>query len=416
MSDPTTPTTLRQLNELVLSPELREVEALLANFNLFRVLRFEHGEIRHSNVLAWLLQPDESHGLRDAFLRRWLMRIHHDVPEAKLAAVEVDALGIRSVRVKREWGTGDGSLDLLIRIQTFDEGEWVVAIENKVWSPESPGQLERYRRAVEAAFPHSRRLFVFLSRRDQEPADKAWLRGDYEQVRDELKALLREQNDLIGPEPAVLIRHYLEILEETSMSQDRIAELAKKLYQNHRLALDAILEHRPDYVRDLSDLLEAQFREDAGALGLRPMLCQKGLVRFLPSEWATPANLAGGAWGQTDSAFILIQVYVSDEDAPFFSMVEGQSPEAWRNELWDLAKAHKFQTVQDRTRKPKKWMTVFSVKADFYVGEESIPDPREAARKTWQWVREVLLSAECKHAMAEIGAHLAKLPSSLTEK
>jgi PD-(D/E)XK nuclease superfamily len=74
--------TLHELNALVVScPELRELEKLLGNFNIFRVLRFEHGEIRHSNVLSWLFDPDESHGLRDLFLRRWLMRVFHDVTE-----------------------------------------------------------------------------------------------------------------------------------------------------------------------------------------------------------------------------------------------------------------------------------------------------------------------------------------------
>jgi hypothetical protein len=54
---------LQQLTDFVVRcPELRELEKLLGKFNLFRVLRFEHGEIRHSNVLAWLLDPAESHG------------------------------------------------------------------------------------------------------------------------------------------------------------------------------------------------------------------------------------------------------------------------------------------------------------------------------------------------------------------
>jgi len=117
-----------------------------------------------------------------------------------------------------EWGTGNGALDLLIRIQTFDDGEWVIAIENKVWASK-PRQLKGYREAVERAFPAAKcRVFIFLSRRDQGPEDKAWLSASYKQVREELKTLLNEQKDLIGPEPAVLIRHYLEILEEVSMS------------------------------------------------------------------------------------------------------------------------------------------------------------------------------------------------------
>lgn len=402
---------MRDLNALVLSSELREVEARLANFNLFRVLRFEHGEIRHSNVLSWLFQPDETHGLKDSFLRRWLMRVHHDAPEALNAAVEVDALGIRSVRVVREWRTGSGALDLLIRIQTFDEGEWVIAIENKVWSEQSAGQLKRYRDAVERAFPTAKcRVFIFLSRLDRWPEDKAWLRASYKQVREELKTLLNEQKDLIGPEPAVLIRHYLEILEEVSMSQDRIAQLAKTLYQNHRLALEAIMEHRPDYIRDISEHIAEQMRKDAQTQKLTALLCQKYYIRFLPSEWDMPANREGQAWGKEESAYVLCEIWVDDEYAPVFGIVQSSGPEKWCDELWEMAKEKKFRRIQERVRKPKQWMKVYSVQADFDIGEQAASDSLKAATKVWEWVKEEMKTEDFKKALKAITEHIKKLP------
>lgn len=42
-------------------------------FNVFDVLKITNTEIRHSNVLAWLMDPAENHGLhdgRDPRLRR----------------------------------------------------------------------------------------------------------------------------------------------------------------------------------------------------------------------------------------------------------------------------------------------------------------------------------------------------------
>ena len=46
------------LNELVVNcPELAEMESLMGGFNLFSVLGFEYGELRHSNALAWLFHP-----------------------------------------------------------------------------------------------------------------------------------------------------------------------------------------------------------------------------------------------------------------------------------------------------------------------------------------------------------------------
>ena len=60
---------------LVDNAELEELSARLSIFNIFRVLRIEQAEIRHSNALAWLLDPRESHGLGEAFLRRFLSTI-----------------------------------------------------------------------------------------------------------------------------------------------------------------------------------------------------------------------------------------------------------------------------------------------------------------------------------------------------
>jgi hypothetical protein len=43
--------------------------------NVFRVLGLERYEIRHSNMLAWLFNPKENHGLRDGFLRMFLEKL-----------------------------------------------------------------------------------------------------------------------------------------------------------------------------------------------------------------------------------------------------------------------------------------------------------------------------------------------------
>src|SRR4051812_48664316 len=119
-------TTEKELHALLVEcPELRDLERRLSGFNLFHVLRDVTGELRHSNVLAWLLTPDDSHGLGATFLRRWLMRVLHDATittEVPVAAVDVSVF--RSVDVLREWGR----IDMLVRAR-LDNEEWVIAIE-----------------------------------------------------------------------------------------------------------------------------------------------------------------------------------------------------------------------------------------------------------------------------------------------
>ena len=48
---------------------LAELNKRQSEINIFEILQVEKTEIRHSNILAWLLDPEESHGLGDGFLR-----------------------------------------------------------------------------------------------------------------------------------------------------------------------------------------------------------------------------------------------------------------------------------------------------------------------------------------------------------
>ena len=43
--------------------------------NIFDVLKVTNTEIRHSNILAWLLDPNENHGIGDSFLKEFITKI-----------------------------------------------------------------------------------------------------------------------------------------------------------------------------------------------------------------------------------------------------------------------------------------------------------------------------------------------------
>ena len=62
-------------NEKALQDFLLNIDCLdelipwTGKFNIFDVLKISRTEIRHSNVLAWLLDANENHGLGDMFIR-----------------------------------------------------------------------------------------------------------------------------------------------------------------------------------------------------------------------------------------------------------------------------------------------------------------------------------------------------------
>jgi len=53
--------------------DLRELESRIGRFNVFEALRIARVEIRHSNFLAWILDPAESHGQGGTFLEAMMM-------------------------------------------------------------------------------------------------------------------------------------------------------------------------------------------------------------------------------------------------------------------------------------------------------------------------------------------------------
>ena len=54
--------------------DLESLETRLDRFNIFESLGLVRQEIRHSAFLSWLLDPTETHGLGDYWLRQFLKR------------------------------------------------------------------------------------------------------------------------------------------------------------------------------------------------------------------------------------------------------------------------------------------------------------------------------------------------------
>ena len=284
--------TIADLNALVVNcDELRELQSLLGQFNTFRVLGIEDMEIRHSNMLAWLLTPNESHGLRDQFLRRYLMHVSNDTENDFLEPVEVDSVQIFGVEVLREWR----NIDLLIDLDTSD-GKWLVIIENKVNSKQHSNQLKRYREIVEQAYPDYDKFYLLLSKHREDPDDAAYVSSSYELVHRALKSCIKEFSSSIGAEPAVLLKNYLSLLEQKFMPNNKIEALAHKIYKAHKLAIDTIIENKPEIQDNISNDLQKKVDESDSLHGLSS---SRTYFRFMPNEWKTAKNLAGKAWGRT---------------------------------------------------------------------------------------------------------------------
>lgn len=126
-----------------------------SKFNLFDILKITRTEIRHSNMLSWLLNPNENHGLGDSVIRGF---IHYVVTSFSEDADVFDTLlmDCHDFMIQREWH----NIDVLA--VSADE-KFVLAIENKIDSGEHDNQLDRYRKIVEEMYPGYRKMYIYLS-------------------------------------------------------------------------------------------------------------------------------------------------------------------------------------------------------------------------------------------------------------
>lgn len=133
----------------------------LNRFTPFRVLRVERYELRHTNTLAWLLDPFGSHGMGSTFLDRFLEQVLGSQAPLASPLVEIRTelvLNPSGKLVEDSEPPGDDintrdRLDILVEGRSADRQSWVLAIEAKIDSQEGAAQLQRYDDALQRLFP-----------------------------------------------------------------------------------------------------------------------------------------------------------------------------------------------------------------------------------------------------------------------
>lgn len=261
------------------NPELEELSARLATFNIFRALKVETEEIRHSNTLAWLLDPKGSHGLGDVVLRRVMSNILLESGEKapSLSAAEVELLDFSDVEVRREWH----HFDLLVIVHASDPV--VVLIENKVRSGVSKKQLERYYKDAQKEFPAARMLPVLLTLEERgEEAEELspWIPYSYSQLLRVIERIRGQRHRQLAVPVATFLSHYEETLRRLTMQDKAITDLCRAIYRKHREAIDLIVEHGA--VSRFQDVVTVVLSEGKQH---EILVVKPGMVFFTPLVW-----------------------------------------------------------------------------------------------------------------------------------
>ncbi|NTQ92975.1 PD-(D/E)XK nuclease family protein [Enterococcus faecium] len=248
--------------------------------NIFQILKLSKNEIRHSNFLAFLFAPNEIHNLSDEFFKMFLKRYIDSNDDTKAAINYFDALlnSYEDLIVYRE----NNNIDILL---VSEKNKIVVCIENKILSSESRGQLNKYQMYIERNDYSYKKIFVFLTPDGNEPTNPIWGIVTYKDIVEILEQLM--QKNSMEKKVYYLIKDYVDILRRDVGMDDEIKEIVRKIYQQHKEALDLIFENIPDNLSLMSELYIEALEQIAkeNEIIFDPKYSGKSIVRFQIPEF-----------------------------------------------------------------------------------------------------------------------------------
>ncbi|MBQ5946242.1 PD-(D/E)XK nuclease family protein [Massilia sp. ST3] len=271
--------------------------------NLLKAARLQRQEIRHSNLLAFFLDPSQPHGLSDEFIKQLLLRV---APRDASASAPFSRLlrsmeGYADVQVRREMM----NMDVLI---WSERSRMLLAIEAKVDARQGDKQLLQYRQRLEEEFKDYSRDLLFLTTDGVAPNDDMWIPVTWEDMYRSLMDAMRRKTDVLSERARFAIEQYLELLSSEVLVNEvdmHLVNVCRKLYSEHKRVIDLIIEHGA-----VSSFTEAAEEFLFKSTDIRKISLSPTRAAFLPAK-IDEACLAGGFttakgnyWGQ-DAAIIM---------------------------------------------------------------------------------------------------------------
>lgn len=363
---------------VVENDDLLNLEERIGRFNIFDALGIARAEIRHSNFLAWLLNPAESHGQGSLFLKAVLMDLFRQTPQdmRPLNPVELDGEELRGVELRREWR----NIDLII---SCHQPKFVIAIENKIGAS-LHNDLNKYESAVREGFPDHPPLFVLLSAERVEPDDDDWVRYGYRELYCVLDRVRRAGRGAIGDDVRTFLDHYLTLIGSRFMDNPQIDAMCRKIYTNHRQAIDLIISRArvgSDWV--LSRMLGyLESRADAWEVTKRG----KEEIRFVPKSWNRVLPPLRNTRGSRKSGWVACYLWCNDGYLEFSVWVlKTTDPAVQKRVTQRLTKSPEefgFSMPTRRTRYSEEWTPILQEKIEEWDPDGEFDEDAIVAKAT----------------------------------
>ena len=231
------------------------------DFNIFDVLKISRTEIRHSNLLSWLIDPNENHGLGDSFLYGIIALLSKELDQK--TALHLLSSDLYSYIVFREWN----HIDILL---ISHQNRVVLAIENKVGAHEhnsgnsEESQLVTYKNKISSQYYDYKKIYIYLTPDGEEPSDNDWITLNYSDVVNVLEKVYSSKANQLGSDVSLLIKNYIDNIKKNITMDQELINLCNSIYNKHRRALDLIFENRDDVVSQISNNCKSIIEQTPG--------------------------------------------------------------------------------------------------------------------------------------------------------
>lgn len=243
------------------------INAGFAKFNVFDILNINRQELRHSDFLAFLFNPNKSGEIGSQFLRNFLTLLAKEIVP-QLDFFNMLYGNIEKVNVNREVAVQNGRIDILIELEITKEKKQklVIAIENKVDTGEHDNQLGKYKEFLSSGrYKDHIKVMLYLSPDKSEPSDNDWTAIDYEFIYTVLNRVDTETADNTNK---TLVNDYKKTIrsEFNMTNDDELKRQAVEIYKKNRQVLDFIYNSKPDWVKETAKIIRAYLKEHGAEL------------------------------------------------------------------------------------------------------------------------------------------------------
>lgn len=304
------------------------------SLNIFEAAGLERQEIKHSRMLAFLLDPSKAHCLGGEILKNIVVKNfdriippNFDEPIRPTRFI-LDDLG--DLYVDCEWK----NIDI---IAYSDSLRFVVAIENKIDAKESinngRSQLSKYAEIIqsEEKFKNFSKLFIYLTIDGEEPSDDRWCTLTHADILEVTESCFNAANHTgsITSSAIFFVNNYIEFLRRKIVTNPELESECRLIYQNHKEILGIIFDVIG--ARDGISALADNFAQKAGC---EIYSNRSGKFAYLPHELAgaMPEGTLERTWWNQQRPLIF-WFYVDQSNLKLIMQVGPMKNKVIRNRL-----------------------------------------------------------------------------------